>query len=109
MTDPRDLELPVIGRQPGDEPGDDTPSCSPSVYVSNEEASLLAAMRRLQERATEIRERLAGPSSDDRRAVLLVELEELRARRAELARRRDAAYRRKMIMLGHLPPDALLD
>lgn len=110
MIEPKDRELPIAGQEDLEsEPPDALPSCSPEVYVSNEEASLLAAMRRLQERASHIRGRLSDPLTDDQRTALSAELEELRTRRSELARRRDRAYRRKMVMLGHLPPDALLD
>jgi hypothetical protein len=109
MTEPRDLELPVVGQDPESDPADHAPSCSPSIYVTNEEASLLAAMRTLKERAAAVRERMLASASDEERTILEDELEELRARRADLARRRDQAYRSKMVMLGHLPPDALLD
>jgi hypothetical protein len=109
MSDPRDHELPIVGQDQGSNPSNDLPSCSPEVYVTNEEASLLAAMRAMKGRATEIRERLADPLSGDERSALSAELEELRTRRTELTRRRDRAYRRKMVMLGHLPPDALVD
>jgi hypothetical protein len=33
----------------------------------------------------------------------------MRDERAELGRRREAAFVRKMVMLGHLPPSALPD
>jgi hypothetical protein len=109
MSDSRDLELPVVGQEAKGEASDAAPSCSPSAYVTNEEASLLAAMRTLKERAAAVRERILVSASHDERTILEGELKELRARRTELARRRDQAYRRKMVMLGHLPPDALLE
>jgi hypothetical protein len=109
MSDPRDYELPIIEQDQGSDPSNDPPSCSPEVYVTNEEASLLAAMRAMKGRATEIRERLSDDPPAEQQTILLAELEELRTRRTELARRRDRAYRRKMVMLGHLPPDVLED
>lgn len=109
MTEPQDLELPVVGQVPEADLSDAAPSCSPGAYVTNEEASLLAAMRTLKERAAAVRERILASASDEERTILEGELKELRARRTDLARRRDQAYRRKMVMLGHLPPDALLE
>jgi len=109
MGDPRDLELPVVGRVPNDQPSDDARSCSPSAYVTDEEASLLAVMRTLNERAAAVREHLLKCAVDEQRTLLEAELEELRVRRAELARRREQAYRRKMVMLGHLPPETLVE
>ena len=84
--------------------GSDEPSCSPKIYVSNEEASLLATMRELRELSLDVRRRMET-ADDGERAALEAELEELRARRAEAARDRERAFTRKMIMLGHLPPD----
>ena len=84
---------------------EDEASCSPKVYVSNEESALLAAMRELRERAVEIRDRLKQDPSDEDRTRLESELAELRAQRSDLAARREQAFKRKMIMLGHLPPD----
>jgi chromosome segregation ATPase len=93
--------LPVIS--PPEEEGNE-PSCSPKIYVSNEEASLLAEMRELREQSLELRRLLASAAGDERSA-LESELERLRARREEVARQRERAFTRKMIMLGHLPPD----
>jgi len=93
--------LPVIN-PPEEE--DNEPSCSPKIYVSNEEASLLAEMRELREQSLELRRLLASAAGDER-STLESELERLRARREEVARQRERAFTRKMIMLGHLPPD----
>ena len=82
----------------------DEPSCSPRIYVSNEEAALVAELRELREAALDIRRRLETTDPDDR-AALESRLDELRTRRREVARRRDQAFTRKMIMLGHLPPN----
>lgn len=109
MSDPKDLRLPIVGHSGEQDPSDDAPACSPEVYVTNEEAAVVAAMRALKERATEVRERLSKDPPEDQRATLLTELDELRTHRSELAQRREQAYRNKMVMLGHLPPDALLD
>jgi hypothetical protein len=93
--------LPIFN----DQQDDDTPSCSPKIYVSNEEKSILDEMRALRDRAVELRGRLASTAGDDDRDTLEAELAALRRARAELAVRREQAFKRKMIMLGHLPPD----
>jgi len=88
-----------------DKADDDESSCSPKVYVSNEEKMLLDTMRQLRDRAVELRTRLKETDSVDERSLIEGELAELRAQRSDLAIRREQAYKRKMIMLGHLPPD----
>ncbi len=93
--------LPVINPPPDE---NDDPSCSPKVYVSNEEASLLAEMRELREASIDVRRRLETAEGDERTA-LESRLAELRRQREEAAERRERAFTRKMIMLGHLPPD----
>ena len=93
--------LPVIN-PPEEETRE--PSCSPTVYVSNEEAALVAELRELREASLEVRRKLAEADDADR-AALEIHLEELRERRSEVARRREADFTRKMIMLGHLPSD----
>jgi len=93
--------LPVINPPPDES---DDPSCSPKVYVSNEEASLLTEMRKLREASIEVRRRLESAERDERSA-LENRLEELRKQREVAAERRERAFTRKMIMLGHLPPD----
>lgn len=100
-----DRRLPVLHDA---DQGDDLPSCSPSIYVSNEEAALLAAMRKLGEAAAEIKREMRNADSDHRHQ-LEVRLEALRAERKGLAEQREAAFVRKMIMLGHLPPDYPID
>ena len=92
--------LPVIQ----DDVDGQVPSCSPSIYVSNEEAALLAGMRELRERSIELKMQING-SDAERRSSLEAEVEELRTRWRELAAQREKAFIRKMIMLGHLPPD----
>lgn len=88
-----------------DPPDDDEASCSPKVYVSNEEKTILDRMRQLRDRAVELRTRLKETGAGEERRRLEDELAELRAQRSDLAIRREQAYKRKMIMLGHLPPD----
>jgi outer membrane protein TolC len=101
VSEKRPTHLPIFD----DPPESDEPSCSPKVYVSNEEKAILEAMRGLREQAVELRGRLKNAETRDDRDRIEAELAELRARRADLAARREQAYRRKMIMLGHLPPD----
>ncbi|HSL16383.1 MAG TPA: hypothetical protein VLB51_00590 [Methylomirabilota bacterium] len=94
--------LPVIGTHPMDE---DVAACSPKIYVSNEEKAILDAMRTLREQALDLRSRLDEATSKEERSRLEAELAALRERRKDLAVRREQAFKRKMIMLGHLPPD----
>lgn len=101
MSEKRPTHLPIFD----DPPGNEEPSCSPKVYVSNEESAILEAMRGLRDRAVELRGQLRDAERSDDRDRIEAELAELRAQRSELAARREEAYQRKMIMLGHLPPD----
>jgi len=78
-------------------------SCSPKIYVSNEEAALLAAMRDLRDRSTTIKEEMLN-AEPERRSRLESEIEEMRTAWKDLAAQREKAFIRKMIMLGHLPP-----
>ena len=45
---------------------DETPACSPTNYVSNEEAALLASMRRLREKSMVVRRDLKDADPEDR-------------------------------------------
>jgi hypothetical protein len=63
-------------------------------------------MHALRVRALELRAELAA-APEPRRRELGLELEALRGRRRQLERRREQAFRRKMVMLGHLPESAL--
>ncbi len=101
MSEKVSTHLPIFD----DSTDDDEPSCSPKVYVSNEEKTILDKMRQLRDRAVELRGRLQETDSDDERSRIEKDLAELRAQRSDLAIRREQAYKRKMIMLGHLPPD----
>lgn len=100
-----DRHLPVIQDLPE---GAETPSCSPKIYISNEEAALLAAMRQLRERSVELKTEARG-ARGDRRKRLEAELKALRSEWKDLADRREQAFIRKMISLGHLPPDHSVD
>jgi hypothetical protein len=95
-----DIKLPVIDQ---DEEAETGAACDPKVYVSLEEKTVLDAMRSLRLRAQELKSRIESESGS-RRSGLEAELEELRRQRKELQTRREKAYKRKMIMLGHLPP-----
>ena len=94
-----DRHLPVIE----DGLDDEVPACSPTNYVSNEEASLLASMRRLREKSVVVRRDLKDADPEGC-ACLEGELEHLREEWRMLAERRERAYLNKMIMLGHMPP-----
>lgn len=82
---------------------EEAPICSPTNYVSNEEAALLASMRRLRRESVEVRRGLKDAGPEDR-THLEGELEHLRDEWRLLAERRERAYVNKMITLGHLPP-----
>ena len=101
MSDKVSTHLPIFD----DPPDDDDSSCSPKVYVSNEEKSILDAMRGLRDKAVELKRQLKGVESTHDRRGIEAELVELRAQRSDLVIRRDQAFKRKMIMLGHLPED----
>ena len=93
--------LPVI--QNDDE--SELPSCSPKIYVSAEEAALLALMRQLRERSKELKAKLGQADETDAEEIQSAN-DALREVWNELSSRRETAYIRKMIMLGHLPPEA---
>ena len=95
-----DRQLPVIE----DSLDEEVPACSPTNYVSNEEAALVAAMRVLREESVVLRRDLKD-ADPEHRAGLEANLERLREEWRTLAKRRERAYVNKMIMLGHLPPD----
>jgi len=94
-----DKHLPVV--QTDLDEGE--PSCSPKIYVSNEEAALLAEMRRLREQSLELKKEIRGADSQQR-SHLESEIDEMRTKWKDLANQREKAFVRKMIMLGHLPP-----
>ena len=94
-----DKHLPVV--QSDLDEGE--PSCSPKIYVSNEEATLLAEMRRLREQSLELKKEMRG-ADPQQRSNLESEIDEMRTKWKDLANQREKAFVRKMIMLGHLPP-----
>jgi len=102
------LQLPIHPRQNGDQGDDAAPACSPKIYVSDEEAALLREIHLLRQRAFEVRSEL-GAAPPARRRELERRLDELRAQRKLLEKRRERAFRRKMVMLGHLPERMLED
>jgi hypothetical protein len=110
--DLKECELPIVDEAAGageqaDPAAAERPSCGPTAYVSNEEAALLQAMRGLRERGLELRRRLDVEADPGRRDALVHELDALRQERSRLAERREQAFLRKMVMLGHLPPNVL--
>ena len=96
-----DKQLPVI--QTDLDEGE--PSCSPKIYISNEEAALLAAMRDLRDRSSKLKKEMRN-AEPERRSQLESEVEEMRAEWKGLSAQREKAFVRKMIMLGHLPPES---
>jgi hypothetical protein len=108
MERPDATHLPIhpLQREQGED--GDVPTCSPKIYVSNEEASLLRDLRAVRERALELRRQMAG-ATPSRRGELEEQIDTLRERRRDLVTQREAAFRRKMVMLGHLPQSALHD
>ncbi len=94
--------LPVIQTELGEE---EESSCSPKIYVSNEEAALLHAMRNLREKSQALKAELQK-TGDDRESGLAAKLEKARTEWKKLAAQREKAYIRKMVALGHLPPEA---
>jgi hypothetical protein len=100
MNDQSPPDLPIRGHG-----FDSDESCANRAYVTLEEKALLAAMRKIREQAVSTRRQMQGLDDSDARSRLEDELEELRGRWTEIAARREDAYRRKMIMLGHIDPD----
>jgi len=85
----------------------DPPSSScPKAYVTLEEAAILRKLRAVRDRALALRAQVQEATGDAQRAKLEQELARLREQRRNLLTQQDAAWTRKMIMLGHLPPDA---
>ncbi len=95
--------LPVIGSVAEPECGD---SCGTKAWVSLEESAILSALHALRRRADEVRGRIERASPAER-PELEAALDALRVERMELDHRREAAYRRKMVMLGHLAEDEI--
>ena len=90
MNADENRHLPVI--EDGLE--DEAPACSPTNYVSNEEAALLASMRRLREKSMVVRRDLKDADPEDR-ARLEAELEELREEWRTLAETPRAGVRQQ--------------
>jgi hypothetical protein len=103
------FELPVYGQDPDSDQEDSGPSCSPTAFVSNEESAIANAMQGLRESALEIRRKLEKDVASEDRESLERRLSELRDEWSELSVKREKAYVRKMVMLGHLPPEALIE
>jgi hypothetical protein len=81
--------------------------CGTKAYVTLEESTLLAAIRSVRERAEQLRAEIDAEQDATARELLRARLGQLRAERSDLVARRERAYVRKMVMLGHLPPEAL--
>ena len=101
-----DSLLPVIDENTD---GSESPeTCSPTNYVTNEQAAIADEMRRLRTHAKLLRERIEATEDTAEKTRLLAELSELRQQRVCLVQLREQAIHRKMIMLGHEAPDPLL-
>jgi predicted nucleotide-binding protein (sugar kinase/HSP70/actin superfamily) len=96
-------DLPVVD-QPERE-SDNATSCGPTAYVTLEESAIAAELRKLRDRGVEVRERIDTIEDDEERVRLEEELQGLRRQRQELQVKQEQAWRRKMIMLGHLRED----
>ena len=96
-----DKHLPVIQTDLEDQAA---PSCSPKIYVSNEEVALLDAMRELRQQSVELKLEIRTADAA-RSSELESEIAGLREQWKDLAAQREKAFIRKMIMLGHLPPN----
>jgi len=81
--------------------------CGTKAYITLEESTLLAAIRSVRERAEAVRAALASEQDPAARRSLTARFEELREERRSLVASRERAYVRKMVMLGHLPPEEL--
>ncbi len=101
-----DVTLPVLEATHADPEPDET--CSPKNYVTNEQAAIVAEMRRLGDRAKAIRGLLEAVENSSEKQTLEAELVALRRQREHLVTLREKAIERKMVMLGHEPPDPLL-
>jgi hypothetical protein len=107
MSEPKNLPMHPTSEDPA--AAEAGSACGAKVYVTNEEAAVVRALKRLHDRAVGIREVLQGTDDGAERERLETELANLRREREALSVRREAAYRRKMVMLGHMPPSALLE
>ena len=109
MNHDTEFQLPIYDQDPIAETEGEDPSCSPKAFVSNEESAIANAMQELRAQALEVRRKLEESASSDDRAELENRLADLRGRWKQLSKEREKAYRRKMVMLGHLHPAALIE
>jgi hypothetical protein len=109
VTDRDEFELPVYGQETSEEAEEDAASCSPKAFVSNEESAIAKAMQELREDALVVRQKLEENGASDDRTELENQLADLRGQWKQLSKDREKAYCRKMVMLGHLPPEALIE
>ncbi|MEP0773724.1 MAG: hypothetical protein HRF46_05130 [Acidobacteriota bacterium] len=89
--------------------GFQAPSCGQVGYVSEEEMTVLLRIRSLSGQARQLKSDLARAEAQGnagRYHELVARLENLRQERRRLDLLREAAWRRKMIALGHLAEDA---
>ncbi len=88
--------------------GSQAPSCGRVGYVSEEEMAVLIRIRSLSGQARQLKSELASAEARSDTGLcreLRVRLENLREERRRLEQLREAAWRRKMIALGHLAED----
>ena len=97
------LRLPLHGH--GETSAEESSCDATKIYVSLEEKSILEDLRTLRDQAIELRAQLKDATPDEERVKLEAKLAALREQRKVLDTRREAAYTRKMVMLGHIPPE----
>lgn len=88
------------------------PACGRLGYVSEEEMVVLVRIRSLSGQARQLKSDLARAEArgdPGRCHELVARLEDLRGERRRLDLLREAAWRRKMIALGHLAEEALAE
>lgn len=101
---PSPLRLPTLAGA-----GSQAPACGQVGYVSDEEMAVLIRIRSLSGQARQLKSELASAESRSDTGLcrqLMARLENLREERRRLEQLREAAWRRKMIALGHLAEDA---
>lgn len=93
----RTESLPTLEVHPDDRPA----GCPTPGWLTPEETAAVATLHALRRELEALRTEQAAAPTAARAAEIRREIEALRRRRQEIVRRREAAYRDKMIRLGH--------